>query len=416
MNAAGNDAISDTTSNAASDAASDATNNAACDVANRASDPASNDASIVAAHAAAPEGVVDRDPSVTDARRALAARWLDHLAPALGLRTATLRPASSDASFRRYFRVDAVPASAPGPDDMTAAPGSYILMDAPPDREDSRPFVQVAALLAAQGVNAPRIVAQDLAQGFLLLSDFGNTTYADALAQPGAGIPALYDDALATLVRLQQARPGDTLPSYDGARLLAEMQLFPQWYVGRHLAMTLTAKDEQVLQAAFDRLIGAALAQPAVLVHRDYHCRNLMVLSQPGANPGVLDFQDAVVGPITYDLVSLLRDAYVEWPEARQIDWAARYWDLARAAALPVPDRFDVFWQDLEWMGLQRSLKVLGIFARLCHRDGKSRYLADLPVVLRHTQRVVERYDVFSGLARLLDRLHHRTPATGFTF
>ncbi len=395
--------------------ASDAANNAA----NVDSGSASNGTARDTAPGAANAGPVSRDPAVTDARRALAGRWLDHLDPALGLRTPTLRPASSDASFRRYFRVDAAPASAPpepAPGAMTTAPASYIVMDAPPDREDCRPFVQVAALLAAQGVNAPRIVAQDLAQGFLLLSDFGNTTYADALGQTGADIPALYDDALATLVRLQQASPGDTLPPYDRARLLAEMQLFPQWYVGRHLAKSLTAKEEQVLQAAFDRLIGAALAQPAVLVHRDYHCRNLMVLARPGANPGVLDFQDAVVGPITYDLVSLLRDAYVEWPEARQIDWAARYWDLARVAGLPVPDRFDVFWQDLEWMGLQRSLKVLGIFARLCHRDGKSRYLADLPVVLRHTQRVVERYDVFSGLARLLDRLHDRTPATGFTF
>jgi hypothetical protein len=289
-------------------------------------------------------------------------------------------------------------------------------MDAPPDREDCRPFVKVAALIGAQGVSTPEIVAADLEQGLLLLADFGSTTYADALRLPGADIPALYEDALLALVRLQQAQTGTLLPGYDRPRLLAEMQLFPDWYVGRHLGMELTPGERQVLDGCFERLIGAALAQPAVLVHRDFHCRNLMVLAQGGKNPGVLDFQDAVVGPVTYDLVSLLRDAYVEWPEAQQIDWAARYWEMARAAAVPVPERFDAFWQDMEWMGLQRSLKVLGIFARLCYRDGKARYLDDLPVVQRHAQRVVERYDVFSGMARLLDRLHQRTPQTGFTF
>ncbi len=351
----------------------------------------------------------------SDHRRTGAEHWLGQLPSALGLQPASLRPASSDASFRRYFRVDAVsPASPAAPD--AAALASFIVMDAPPEHEDCRPFVRMAALLRAHGVQAPEILASDLAQGYLLLSDFGHTTYADALSQPGADIAGLYDDALRSLVRLQQARPGDTVPPYDRARLLAEMQLFPQWYVSRHLQMTLSAREEQALDAVFERLIAAALAQPAVLVHRDFHCRNLMVLAQRTVNPGVLDFQDAVRGPITYDLVSLLRDAYVEWPEARQIDWAARYWDLARAAALPVPARFDAFWEDLEWMGLQRSLKILGIFARLCYRDGKSRYLADLPLVLRHTQRVVERYDAFGSLARLLDRLHQRASRTGFTF
>jgi aminoglycoside/choline kinase family phosphotransferase len=343
-----------------------------------------------------------------DARRALAQHWLQDLPPALGLRHGSLRPASSDASFRRYFRVDAAPA--------TGEPASYIVMDAPPEHEDCRPFVRIAALIGAQGVSTPTVVASDLARGLLLLSDFGSTTYADALQQPGTDVQALYEDALGALVRLQQAQPGSDLPPYDRARLLAEMQLFPEWYVGRHLGMELTGAERQMLDGIFERLIDAAGAQAAVLVHRDYHCRNLMVLAQRARNPGVLDFQDAVVGPVTYDLVSLLRDAYVEWPEAQQIDWAARYWDLARAAKLPVPGRFDAFWQDMEWMGLQRALKVLGIFARLCHRDGKARYLDDLPLVLRHTQRVVERYDSLRPLARLLDRLHQRTPRTGFTF
>ena len=359
-----------------------------------------------------------------DARRALVVRWLAGLAPTLGLQVASLRPASSDASFRRYFRVDAAAVgtavgaavSAAVSATAGAGPDSYIVMDAPPDREDCRPFMHIAALIGAQGVSTPTVVANDLEQGFLLLTDFGSTTYADALQQAGTDVAALYEDALQALVRLQQARPGTDLPPYDRARLLAEMQLFPDWYVTRHLGMELSAAERRTLDAAFERLIASAGAQSAVLVHRDFHCRNLMVLAQREKNPGVLDFQDAVVGPVTYDLVSLLRDAYVEWPEAQQIDWAARYWDLARAAALPVPDRFDALWQDMEWMGLQRTLKILGIFARLCYRDGKSRYLDDLPLVLRHTQRVVERYDAFGGLARLLDRLHQRTPRTGFTF
>ncbi len=346
-----------------------------------------------------------------DDRRALAANWLIGLPDSLGLQVASLRPASSDASFRRYFRVDA---KGTGP--QARIDSSYIVMDAPPDSEDCRPFVRIAGLMAAAGVGTPEIVAQDLEQGFLLLGDLGNTTYFDALRQPGRDIPALYGDALRALVRLQGASVPADLPSYDGARLRTEMELFPDWYVARHLGMTLTDRERQPLETCFQRLITAACAQPQVLVHRDYHCRNLMVLDLPGSNPGVIDFQDAVIGPVTYDLVSLLRDAYVEWPEQQQIDWAARYWEMARAAGLPVHERFDAFWQDLEWMGLQRALKVLGIFARLCYRDGKPRYLDDLPVVLRHATRVVERYDVFSGMARLLDRLHQRTPRTGFTF
>jgi len=340
-----------------------------------------------------------------DPRRAPLERFLAGLPAALGLQTGTLRPASADASFRRYFRVDA-----------SGDAASYIVMDAPPDREDCRPFVQVAALIAAQGVSTPRIVARDLESGFLLLGDFGDTTYSDALQSQPAQVPRLYEEALQALVRLQQARPGQSLPPYDAPRLMAEMRLFADWYVTRHLGQELCAADQQVLERVFERLIASAAAQATVLVHRDYHCRNLMVLPEGAGNPGVLDFQDAVVGPVSYDLVSLLRDAYVEWPEAQQIDWAARYWDMARAAGVPVAERFDAFWQDLEWMGLQRSLKILGIFARLHYRDGKQRYLADLPLVLRHTLRVVERYDAFAPLARLLDRLHQRTRASGFTF
>jgi hypothetical protein len=360
-----------------------------------------------------------RQPAA-DERRALARAWLSGLDPALGIDPDSLRPASSDASFRRYFRVD-----------CRAAP-SLIVMDAPPAHEDCRPFVRAAGLLAARGVHTPRIAAADLDAGLLLLSDLGPTTYAQAMEEAPEETGRLYRDALAALLRLQRPPanapdPAAALPPYDRGRLLNEMRLFPEWYVARHLKVELDARELALLEALFERLVEAALAQARVLVHRDYHCRNLMRVDAdarlPGpdgkpiaANPGVLDFQDAVYGPITYDLVSLLRDAYVEWPEDRQIDWAARYWEQAREARLPVPERFDAYWRDLEWMGLQRSLKVLGIFARLCYRDGKQRYLADLPLVLRHTQRVAERYDAFAGFARLLDRVHQRTPVTGFTF
>jgi len=341
----------------------------------------------------------------TDVRLELLRAWLQELAASFELRLETLRPASSDASFRRYFRVDAAGAVA-----------SYVVMDAPPEQEDCRPFVLVAGLLARQGVSTPQILAGDVDRGLLLLSDFGGTTYADALRRPGVDAGALYADALAALVRLQRAQPGATLPAYDEARLLAEMRLFADWYVARHLGQELTAREREDLNQTFDLLLRAATTQSQVLVHRDYHCRNLMVLEPRSRNPGVLDFQDAVVGPVTYDLVSLLRDAYVEWPEAQQLDWAARYWEQARDAGLAVPPSFDAMWRDLEWMGLQRSLKVLGIFARLWHRDGKSAYLADLPLVLRHTQRVVDRYDSLRNLARLLERVHEQAPRTGYTF
>jgi len=377
-----------------------------------------------------PEGALPAPEPVPDARLPLVQAWLAQLPEPRGLQLASLRAASSDASFRRYFRIDGAADSAGN----AASPrASYIVMDAPPDKEDCGPFVQVAQLLADQGVSTPRILAQDLGQGLLLLTDFGNTTYSDALAHEGVDIHGLYSDALDTLVRIQRA-PTRDLPAYDSARLLAEMHLFTDWYVPRHLGLTLEPADRAILDESFALLAQAAQAQGQVVVHRDYHCRNLMVLDRASApsadpvpatapgctprlhNPGVIDFQDACVGPVAYDLVSLLRDAYVEWPEALQIDWAARYWEQARAAGLPVPTQFDVFWRDMEWIGLQRALKVLGIFARLCYRDGKARYLADLPLVLRHTQTVVERYDRFHRLARLLDRLHQRTSTTGFSF
>ena len=338
---------------------------------------------------------MSQDSAPPDARRQALSDWLRTQDAALGLRIDSLRPASSDASFRRYFRVDV----------CADAGGSLIAMDAPPQREDSLPFVNVARLFGAAGVTTPVVIAADLEQGLLLLSDLGQTTYLQAL-EAGADAQALYQDALRALVRIQAAtRPG-ALPPYDRDRLLGELRLFPDWYVTRHLQARLDSVESAGLDKVFETLLGNALSQPPVYVHRDYHSRNLMQMAQ--GNPGVLDFQDAVLGPPVYDLVSLLRDAYVDWPEAQQIDWAVRYWELARAAKIPVPADFADLWRDMEWIGLQRSLKVLGIFARLYHRDGKDRYLADLPRVMRQARHVAERYRCFDPLRRLLDRLEQQ--------
>ena len=330
------------------------------------------------------------------------AAWLDTLPSSLGLRRDTLRPASNDASFRRYFRLDA---AAPG--------GSLVVMDAPPPMEDCRPFVHAAAVLGRTGVSVPAVLASDLERGFLLLEDFGSVTYLDRLDASSA--PALYGDALRALVTLQAGAPADAFPPYDRALQRRELQLFPEWYVARHRGVTLSAAEAAILEGAFETILANTLAQPRVAVHRDYHSRNLMVLDE-GRNPGILDFQDAVHGPLTYDLVSLLRDAYVAWDEEQVLDGAIRYWERARAAGLPVPGAFGDFYRDFEWMGLQRHLKVLGIFARLHHRDGKDRYLADLPRVLGYVRSVVRRYGAFAPFARLIDRIEGDGPAVGFTF
>jgi aminoglycoside/choline kinase family phosphotransferase len=273
-------------------------------------------------------------------------------------------------------------------------------MDAPPDKEDIEPFIRVAELLVTAGVNAPVIYDRNLQEGYLLLGDLGDRTYLAALDDASAH--RLYLDAIDALVRWQAAsRPG-VLPEYDEALLTRELALFPDWYVARHLGRALAPGEQESLAIVFRRVLDRTLAQPRVYVHRDYHSRNLMVATP---NPGVLDFQDAVHGPITYDLVSLLRDAYVEWDEERQLDWSIRYWERARAAALPVAPDFADFWRDFEWMGVQRQLKVLGIFARLSHRDGKDAYLADMPRVRGYLERAVRRYRDLAPLARQLDRL-----------
>jgi aminoglycoside/choline kinase family phosphotransferase len=284
--------------------------------------------------------------------------------------------------------------------------GSKIAWDAPPPHEDCRPFVRIAALLAQARVHAPAVLAQDVEQGFLLLTDLGSIMYLDVLDASSA--PQLYLDALDALVRWQSATRDDVLPPYSEAVLARELALFPDWYVARQLGRALDAHEQAALAGAFRTILANNLAQPRVFVHRDYHSRNLMVCTP---NPGVLDFQDALHGPITYDVVSLLRDAYIEWDEERQLDWTIRYWEKARHAGLPVTGDFGTFWRDFEWMGIQRQLKVLGIFARLFHRDGKSVYLSHMPRVMRYLRKAAGRYRELDPLTRLLDTLEER-PAT----
>ncbi len=273
-------------------------------------------------------------------------------------------------------------------------------MDAPPEKEDCRPFVKVAGLLRDAGLNAPEVLARDFGQGFLLLTDLGTRTYLEELNEGNA--TALFSDAIDALLTWQLASREGVLPAYDEAVLRREMALFPEWYVGRHLGVQLSAAQREGLEGVFSTLVGACLAQPRVYVHRDYMPRNLMVSSP---NPGILDFQDALHGPITYDVVCLFRDAFISWPEERVLDWSVRYWERARKAGLPVSADFAGFWRDLEWMGLQRHLKVLGIFARLTHRDGKPRYVADTPRFIAYARAVATRYAALAPLARLLDDL-----------
>jgi N-acetylmuramate 1-kinase len=327
--------------------------------------------------------------------------WLEKV---LQAQAYAIKPASADASFRRYFRVSL--------DDVT-----YIVMDAPPEHEDCKPFVAVAKLFLDAGLNVPKVIEQDLENGFLLLSDLGDTTLLTALQAPnGMNVAAdLYRDASNALIQMQLASQADILPAYDEVLLTSEMQLFPDWYISKHLNVTLNEQQQSVLSKTFNLLNQNILAQSKVYVHRDYHSRNLMV--QAGSHElGVLDFQDAVYGPITYDLVSLLKDAYISWEEDQILDWAVRYWQSAKKAGLPVPNDFADFYRDFEWMGAQRHIKVLGIFARLYHRDGKDGYLKDMPLVMDYLRRVCDRYIELKPMLRLLDQLAGIELKAGYTF
>jgi aminoglycoside/choline kinase family phosphotransferase len=374
--------------------------------------------------------------------------WLHSLFPDESF---TIAPASADASFRRYFRA-------------TFAGGrTRIVMDAPPQHEDCRPFLHIGKLFEDAGTHVPHVYAQNLEQGFLLLSDLGNTTYLQALsggvaAQRGTHRPPscgensgtardLYGAATDALIKIQLASRENELPPYDEALLLREMRLFPEWYIAKHLKVTLSAAQNAKLETVFARIIANNLAQPRVYVHRDYHSRNLMVvdptrwggargcgkidqadnpaidslreervMAATNPNPGILDFQDAVYGPITYDLASLFKDAYIRWEEEQIIDWLVRYWEKARKAGLPVNNDFSEFYRDYEWMGVQRHLKVLGIFARLYHRDGKDGYLKDLPLVMAYLRAACVRYIDLKPLLNLLDTLEPHITQEGYTF
>ncbi len=338
-----------------------------------------------------------------DQRLSALTTWLG----TLGLvEVASRRPASADASFRRYFRLDVLPA-------LRAKLGdTLIAMDAPPERENVPAFIHVQGLLIDAGVTAPAIVAQDVPNGFLLLSDLGTTTYLQRLTIDNA--PFMYSDAVDTLIKFQLASQPGVLPEYDRAFITRELNLFPEWFVGKHLGVTMTDAQQAQLDKVFEAIISNCLAQQQVFMHRDFHSRNLMFLDQ--GNPGVLDFQDAVFGPVTYDLGSLLRDAYVQWDEEIVLDWVVRYWQRAKQLGLPVNPDIDAFYQDFEFMALQRHLKILGIFCRLNYRDGKANYLADLPTVIDYVRKTANRYIVLKPLARLLDAFEDKAPVVGYTF
>ena len=346
-------------------------------------------------------------------RAELFASWLSAVGPQHGLNPATVRLASADASFRRYFRV------------ALQTAGSCIIMDAPPDKEDCAPFVKVAELMAAAGLPAPRVLAWDAAAGFMLLSDLGAQTMMEVIAPPAAAnsiaLPcaehhALYLQAVDTLVRWQLSSIPGVLPPYNDALLSRELALFPDWYVAKHRGFVLNTAQQAVLGNAF-KLIKASnlesLGGAQVFVHRDYMARNLMVAD---GQLGILDFQDAVYGPITYDIASLMRDAFLTWEEDFVLDITVRYWQQARQAGLPVGDDFGEFYRAVEWMGLQRHIKILGIFARLTLRDGKPKYLADAPRFISYVRSTAARYRSLGPLMVLLDEIEGNETRVGYTF
>lgn len=313
----------------------------------------------------------------------------------LGLRVRALEAIANDASFRRYFRV-------------RLAQTTCIAMDAPPAHEDCHAFVAVAKLLRQAGVNAPVVLEQKPAEGFLLLTDLGRESYLDAIGRADVEADALFTDAIEALIRWQAASEPGRLPPYGRDLLQRELDLFPDWYLAKHLGVELSATERGCWQEVCARLVDSALGQSAVYVHRDYMARNLM-RCEP--NPGVIDFQDAVYGPVTYDIISLLRDAFISWEPMREARWLRYYRIRARSEGIPIPTDDDEFQQRLDWMGLQRHLKVIGIFARLCYRDGKPRYLAEAPRFFGYVREAAARYPQLVGLLELLDGLQRRARA-----
>ena len=314
----------------------------------------------------------------------------------------TLSSASSDASSRRYFRA-------------TFSDDTLIVMDAPQQHEDCTNFLSIAKTFARSGVHVPEVLAQDLEKGFLLLTDFGDATYLQAMTESPERANHLYGEAVDALIKIQMASGPGILPDYDEALLSRELNLFPDWYIDKHLKVVLSPEQKADVASVFSQIIKNNLSQPRVFVHRDYHSRNLM---DTLPNPGILDFQDAVYGPVTYDLVSLFKDAYICWDEERVLDWLIRYWEKAKKVGLPVSTDFADFYRDFEWMGVQRHIKVLGIFARLCHRDGKNGYLKNMPLVMDYLRKACERYRELDPLLLLLDTLAEDRPdaTIGYSF
>ena len=345
-------------------------------------------------------------------RQALCARWLDRLSGPQGLQPETLRIASADASFRRYLRID------------TAGGETRIVMDAPPDKENCAPFVQVAGLMQTAGLRAPEVLDWQREDGFMLLTDLGDRTMMSAI---DAGKPqanqALYLQAVDTLVQWQSAsRPGE-LPPCDSALLQRELSLFPDWYLAQHKGLKVEGPMRETLDKTFDIIVQRNLAAPSVYVHRDFMPRNLMMPHGSGPQSeqlGVLDFQDAVYGPVTYDIASLMRDAFLSWEEDFVLDITIRYWEKARQAGLmdfeDWHSDFGAFYRAVEWMGLQRHLKVAGIFARLTLRDGKPKYLADAPRFIAYIRATASRYRELKPLLRLVDEVEGTTPQVGFAY
>ena len=357
-------------------------------------------------HAHTPEPTLIASPAWPDPQReADFNAWLTELAPRHNLLVKSVRIASADASFRRYFRID-------------SAQGSRIIMDAPPTLEDCRPFAKVAQLMHAAQVHAPEVLAWDEAKGFMLLTDLGAQTMMQAINRddPQAN-QALYLQAVDALIAWQTASQPGVLPPYDDALLRRELALFPDWYLARHRGVAVEGEVRRTLDNAFKCIIKHNLAWPSVYVHRDFMPRNLMISADgPAPRLGVLDFQDAVYGPITYDIASLMRDAFLSWDEDFCLDITIRYWEKARRAGLPVGNDFGEFYQGVEWMGLQRHLKVAGIFARLTLRDGKPQYLADTPRFITYLRATCERYRELKPLLRLIERVEGIEIPSGYAF
>ena len=335
--------------------------------------------------------------------------WLEALAQTHGLVPSSLRVASADASFRRYLRVD------------TQAGASLIVMDAPPDKENCEPFVKVAKLMQLAGLKAPEVLAWHEAQGFMLLTDLGDQTMMSAIDVKNPKVNhALYMQAVDALIAWQLSSKAGVLPPYDETLLNRELSLFPDWYLAQHRQIDVQGKMRNTLDSTFKMLVAHNLASPSVFVHRDFMPRNLMMPTGSDAALGVLDFQDAVYGPVTYDVASLMRDAFLTWEEDFVLDVTIRYWEKARKAGLldfeDWHQDFGVFYRAVEWMGLQRHLKVAGIFARLTLRDGKEKYLADAPRFIAYIRSTAARYIELRPLLRLIEEVEGKDGVTGFAF